>query len=1070
MAEKTTLFEVKVNMTEALKQLAEYQILANEAAAKSAELRDKIKKEGDATGDLHRELARTNEQRKAYNRMIAEGSRNIQKQIIAEEQYAGTLKGMRAQLDMAKDALAKRTDVGTEAYSKEAAAVNALNESIIALEEEYGVHTRKVGRYADAAKALREEMRDLSAALVQMKLDGKDTSAEYVEMSNRFAQLRDAQADVQAQTRGLASDTKGLDTAMQGVMVAVGACQAAMKLFDDGTEAGKKAAATMKQLQVVVIALGAAVQIQNALQKQSLVMQAAIGIQTKARIALTKLETAAMQQATGATIAQSVAMKVLNVVMAANPIGVVLTAIVALVAAVVGLTSWLNKSTAAQREATKSHKEYEEYLKKAAAAAEKREAQEAIRIVNRTKAYQDELRQMYENGAAKEQIAKKQLEMENDLTQITIANTKERLAEAREAQSKTAADLNKQVKAYNELVAIRGKDAKATKKQLELVEQLQSKLNQANKTVADVAGEYNKQLTDYDRTLYEQRADAAEKSYNRQRKNLELWQQAQQDTLNAAKTYLWDYTKTEEENAELRWQHEQKIAAKTFALKIENEQKKLDLERKYGKITLDEYKKRSASLQAEMSAFSIQELAIIDEHNRKALDAVVNLAGGKALDAQLADIGKKYQAAAETIKNNTNLAADERAYYLAMLEQKEAEERVELRKQTEERISAAISKEVDARYKDDLRQFSASETERIRLAIEKQEELIRKRKKAGQNTLADEATLQAMQYDLRVAYANSELQLAWNNANEQYRIKREFLEKELEFAKLTAEQRAALEQELTELISEYNQQKIASFENYAQQVMDIAGSINEVLNNLSSAEVSRVEAANNAEKEKLDKRLNAGLISQKKYDKEVAKLDKDLDAKKAEIARKQAIREKAMSALQIGINTAAAIMKIWAEVPKADFGISTGILTALAAAAGAAQLAAVLSAPIPTARIGGRVVGATHEQGGVLINTEDEERIISANPAKAFPELLNLISYIGKHSTIPNTGYASRTLLSGSQAVSHTAAAEADYDLLAQKVGQHVAEQIKGLQIYTSLVDIRRADEEYTRIVESAKM
>lgn len=1070
MAEKTTLFEVKVNMTDALKQLAEYQILANEAAAKSAELRDKIKKEGDATGDLHRELARTNEQRKAYNRMIAEGSRNIQKQIIAEEQYAGTLKGMRAQLDMAKDALAKRTDVGTEAYAKEAAAVNALNESIIALEEEYGVHTRKVGRYADAAKALREEMHDLSAALVQMKLDGKDTSAEYVEMSNRLAQLRDAHADVQAQTRGLASDTKGLDTAMQGVMVAVGACQAAMKLFDDGTEAGKKAAATMKQLQVVVIALGAAVQIQNALQKQSLVMQAAIGIQTKARIALTKLETAAMQQNTGATIAQSVAMKVLNAVMAANPIGLVLTTIVALVAAVVGLTSWLNKSTEAQREATKSHKEYEEYLKKAAAAAEKREAQEAIRIVNRTKAYQDELQQMYKNGATKEQIAKKQTEMEAALTQMTIANTKTRLTSAREAQSKTVAELNKQVKAYNELVAMRGKDAKATKKQLELVEQLQSKLSQAQKTVADVTGEYNKQLTEQSQKLYEQRAEATEKAYNRQLKILELLRQSKQDELDIDKTYIRDYTKTEDKENEARWQHEQKTAARSIALKVESEQKKLDLARKYGKISDDEYRERSKSLMMELAAWQIQQLEAIEEHNRKALEAAISLAGGKAIDAQLAAISDKFRAAAEEIKNNANLAADERAYYLAMLEQKEAEERTELRKKTEERITAAISREVDQRYKNDLRQFSASETERIRLAIEKQEELIRKRKAAGQNTLADEAALQAMQYDLRVAAANSELQLAWNNADEQYRIKREFLEKELEFAQLTAEQRAALEQELTELTAEYNQQKIADFENYAQQVMDIAGSVNEVLNNFTAAEVSRAESANKKKKEQLDKQLNAGLISQKKYDKEVAKYDKDLDEKKADIARKQAIREKAMSAMQIGINTAAAVMKIWAEVPKADFGASTAVLTALAIAAGAAQLAAVLSAPIPTARIGGRVSGATHEQGGVLINTEDEERIISANPAKAFPELLNLISYIGKHSAVPNTGYTSRALLASSPTVSHTAVTEADYDILAQKVGQQVGEHIRGLRIYASIEDINQANKDFIKIEQSAKM
>ena len=137
-------------------------------------------------------------------------------------------------------------------------------------------------------------------------------------------------------------------------------------------------------------------------------------------------------------------------------------------------------------------------------------------------------------------------------------------------------------------------------------------------------------------------------------------------------------------------------------------------------------------------------------------------------------------------------------------------------------------------------------------------------------------------------------------------------------------------------------------------------------------------------------------MSQKQYDDKVAKLDADLAAKKAEETRKQAERQKALSVFEIALNTATAIMKIWAEVPKMDFGVSTVALTAAAAAMGALQLGAVLSEPLPKARKGGKIKGAKHEQGGVLVETEGEERIVAAEPAKAYPELLNLISYIGK--------------------------------------------------------------------------
>ena len=155
-------------------------------------------------------------------------------------------------------------------------------------------------------------------------------------------------------------------------------------------------------------------------------------------------------------------------------------------------------------------------------------------------------------------------------------------------------------------------------------------------------------------------------------------------------------------------------------------------------------------------------------------------------------------------------------------------------------------------------------------------------------------------------------------------------------------------------------------------------------------------------------------------------------------------------------------------MPKFDFGVSTGVLTALVAALGAAQLAAVLATPIPTARKGGKIQGATHEQGGVLINTEDQERIISSNPARVFPELLNLISYIGKHSNMPNTGYSIRSF--ANSAGGGGLDTNIDYDMLANKFGISVGEAIKGLEIYLSLRELKNAENEQMRIEESAKM
>ena len=82
--------------------------------------------------------------------------------------------------------------------------------------------------------------------------------------------------------------------------------------------------------------------------------------------------------------------------------------------------------------------------------------------------------------------------------------------------------------------------------------------------------------------------------------------------------------------------------------------------------------------------------------------------------------------------------------------------------------------------------------------------------------------------------------------------------------------------------------------------------------------------------------------SEKKYLSE-----KEMEDKKLELKRKAAAVEKAEAAFSIAMNTAMAIMRIWADVPKVDFGATTIAMTAMAAALGATQLAMVLAKPLP---------------------------------------------------------------------------------------------------------------------------
>lgn len=162
--QKTTLLDVRLNLTDAIKEMAEYQQKIEDLSAAESELRKQIKESGDADGSLRRELVKTREERKAYSKEVGELSRQVQNSIVAENKYQGTLKGLCAELSIAKDRLRamKMADPG---WSEQRDKVDELNSEIKALEQSYGVYSRDVGNYGKAAAELRGEMEDLLKTL-----------------------------------------------------------------------------------------------------------------------------------------------------------------------------------------------------------------------------------------------------------------------------------------------------------------------------------------------------------------------------------------------------------------------------------------------------------------------------------------------------------------------------------------------------------------------------------------------------------------------------------------------------------------------------------------------------------------------------------------------------------------------------------------------------------------------------------------------------------------------------------------------------------------------------------------
>lgn len=589
--------------------------------------------------------------------------------------------------------------------------------------------------------------------------------------------------------------------------------------------------------------------------------------------------------------------------------------------------------------------------------------------------------------------------------------------------------------------------------------------------------------------------------FQKAQRALELEQKLAEEKLKAERATAYNSEQIYNASEEAKFAFTQKWNSKEFDMEQKHQKEMLDLQKRYGEITQEEYNAELAILATQRSTYEQEQLTASAEFAEKMRAQL--LKDAEALRKDILKYNEEtekqankqkweaYRQSARDLASKGIISTTERDDLItaSYASEKAADNSIttkyiRARRSEEQTKGRNIQEILDAQYSKsevEARQYHG-QIASINLAILKQTQLIVERKKAGLETYEQEAELAYLMQDLQKQRYEDELAVAWRSAAQQYEIRKKYLEEELKLYKGNAAEQARIQQEIAENESQHRHRQLENFQTYTSEIGNLLEGTNELAQTLYDRQLDTEKANNEMALSDLEKRHKAGLISDKQYNNEKLRLDEDLAKKEAIIARKQAIMERAMALFNIGVNTASAIMKIWAEVPKADFGISTGVLTALASAAGAAQVAAVLAQPLPKARKGGRIQGATHEAGGVLVNTEDEERIVGADPSRAFPELLNLISYLGKRKMrLPDTGYATRRAQTispdvlanevGRQvAVAMDTNNQKQAEAIGRVVGQEVAEQMKNVKIYTAVTDVRKAERLHDRIVNSAKM
>lgn len=231
------------------------------------------------------------------------------------------------------------------------------------------------------------------------------------------------------------------------------------------------------------------------------------------------------------------------------------------------------------------------------------------------------------------------------------------------------------------------------------------------------------------------------------------------------------------------------------------------------------------------------------------------------------------------------------------------------------------------------------------------------------------------------------MQLEGASEDEIYQYKYNSLKNYLQ-ARLAIEQEGSqawleINNELTELeienadrVKEAQQSKYQQAMDIAQQalqsVADMTSEVFGIMNDQISAQLDNLHEMYTTDAEEAAKDEKKKYITKEEYDR-----------KERDLKIKQAKMDKANAAFQIAISTAMAIMRIWADVPKVDFGATTIALTAMVSALGAVQLAAALAKPLPAyakGRKGGKgeyaMVG---ERGAEIMYIPDGASIIPHN-------------------------------------------------------------------------------------------
>lgn len=1118
---KKVLIDVDIKATQALKELTELRKLSADLRKKQAEL--------DTTTAHGKEMyAELGEQIKSVNAAASERSKIIQSEIKQQNQHATSLNGMGAHLAQLKKQYRDLSAEQRAVFGKDILTeIQALDKELKEAEAEYGTFTRNVGNYAggiiEAHKSLSSELSTVTEQLMEMAAAGQRGTDKYNELLQQAGKMKEAQDAVNQEIDKLSKGTlttQGLVQSFNALVGVVGTVAASFNIFGVQSEELEKLQNSMNEFMVILQGLNA---IQEATNKTS----AAYGIYLKAQSVYTAaaavvtaafgtaeqkqaLQAAAAAKAEAAknavmgkgsilTKAATAVQWAWNAALAANPIGAIIAAVALLVTGIGVLIYALAKSSDAEKEAAAAAKAYEEQAQRTAAAVEESTARQNDAISKRKQALQDEILKLIESGATEEEIAAAKAQAEEDYSKIQLEESEKR----EKALQDEADSLNTYIEKQTALLASKREGSKAYEEEKQKLDDLikrQRELNESINGEIETRKEIQiKRAEDAKKAIEETKRQEEEQRKARQ----EAHKKRMQDAANNALEELTHQQKVADEAAKQTEQHLSKDfatqmawAEREFSRKESAEKERIEIQRKYGQISQQEYERQNQILNAQRDTFNAEQLAKTQKFYTDTMAAAKQMLEANQ-ESELAASEEKYneqlaqmQTASAAMnaeyeelnakRQSTLLAGDA---WLGIGEAMTAEEIARLQEldkaiMENAALQAKLTKQAEKEKAEIKKKYADADFERERKKADDSYALaVLTAENEGKDT--SEITRKYLQdklAEMREYYgeASIEYQNALKEANAFERKLTEGTKTELK--NYTTEILNSL-QGISPKIGEILSQGIGDSEKTVGDAIDLVAQyasqtfnqVFETLNALDEAEIERINQDYEESKNALDERYAQGLISQEEYDRKSVALEQDKDKQVKQIEYEQAKRNKGLQLFQATITGAKAI----AEAVSAGlaFGLAAPImvpiLTALAATTTGLQIAAIAAQPLPQAAKGGiagggLLVGPSHAEGGIPIEAEGGEAIINKRSTAKYRGLLSAINADGggvrfaaggivgapiQSAAIPDGGYSARN-------------AGAD----APATAKDIADAVAKLKVYVAVTDINKGQKNYAQI------